>query len=94
MGIPFTMEDIIEIVRRIATIRMAFTIREGMIPGSFTLPGRMLGKPSLTSGPLEGVKLSSEQQTRDYLEAMGWDPGTARPLPETVRQLGFDRVIN
>ena len=75
-------------------MRMAFTIREGMSPRSFPLPGRMLGKPSLTSGPLEGVKLSCEQQTKDYLEAMGWDPGTARPLPETVRQLGLDHVIN
>jgi len=92
-GLDFTMDDVVKVGQRAATMRMAFTVREGNVPPKFKLPGRMLGKPPLQDGPVKGVTVDNETQTREYLEAMGWDPETAAPLPETLGELGLDDVV-
>jgi aldehyde:ferredoxin oxidoreductase len=92
-GMDFTMDDVVKTGQRIGTMRMAFTVREGNVPPKFKLPGRMIGKPPLQAGPLKGVTVDNVTQTREYLQAMGWDPKTAAPLPETLKELGLDSVV-
>jgi len=75
---------------RIAALRTAFNIREGMRNVDFEVPGRMIGSPPLKSGPLEGVTVDIDTQVREYLEAMGWDTETGVPKRETLLELGLD----
>jgi aldehyde:ferredoxin oxidoreductase len=82
-GKKYTLQDVQQIGDRIAALRMAFNIREGL---------RMIGSPPLESGPLQGVTVDVDTQVREYLEAMGWDTETGVPKRETLLELGLDFV--
>jgi len=91
-GREYTMEDVLEAGDRIAAIRTAFNIREGLQPKEFQVPGRMIGKPPLEGGPIAGVTVDLDQQLHDYFVAMGWDTETGYPTKETLLRLGLDFV--
>ena len=92
MGTDYTLDDLLEIGDRIATLRVAFNLREGLHNVNFTVPGRILGDPPLKSGPTAKVTVDNETQVRDYLQAMGWDPQTGVPTAGTLQRLGLDFV--
>ena len=73
--------------RRILTLRQAFNIREGLGPDDFRLPKRF--EEPLSSGPAAGNDVPFERMREDYFSAMGWDPKTGVPLPETLAELGL-----
>ena len=91
-GHEFTLDEIGEMGDRIAALRMAFNVREGVLNVDFAVPDRMLGRPPLESGPLEGVTVDMDVQVTDYLAAMGWDPKTGIPSKDTLERLGLDFV--
>jgi aldehyde:ferredoxin oxidoreductase len=93
LGTDYSMDRILETGWRIATLRMAFNLREGVSPAKFDVPKRMLGVPPLTAGPLKDVRLDKETQDREYLEAMGWDTKTAAPKAETIEKLGLSATV-
>jgi aldehyde:ferredoxin oxidoreductase len=77
---------------RIANIRHAFNLREGLNPIRFELPARVIGDPPQTEGNLRGITVDVDTQVRDYCHAMDWDPETARPSEARLRALGLDEV--
>ena len=91
-GHQYTHDEVLEMGDRIAALRMAFNIREGVRNTDFVLPGRMVGSPPLESGPLAGVTVDVETQLREYLEEIGWDTRTGAPTEETLMKLGLDFV--
>ncbi len=91
-GENYTLQDLLQMGDRIAALRMAFNIREGVRNIDFKLPGRMTGSPPLQAGPLEGVAVDVDTQVSEYLEAMGWDTKTGVPTKETLLELGLDFV--
>lgn len=91
-GTEFATEDLVAIGERIANLRLAFNIREGLDNLSFKIPGRILGTPPLKVGPTKGVTVDNETQVREYLAAMGWDQHTGRPTKETLNRVGLDFV--
>jgi len=91
MGQPYTLNCVQEIGNRIAALRMAFNVREGVRNVDFQVPGRMIGDPPLSGGPLEGVTVDIDTQIKEYLEAMGWDENGV-PTKETLEKLGLDFV--
>ncbi|MBN2473386.1 MAG: aldehyde ferredoxin oxidoreductase family protein [Pirellulales bacterium] len=90
-GQPYTLDCVQEIGDRIAALRMAFNVREGVRNTDFAVPGRMIGNPPLQAGPLEGVTVDIDTQIREYLEAMGWDADGV-PTEATLEGLGLDFV--
>jgi aldehyde:ferredoxin oxidoreductase len=91
MGGDFDPERVLEIGHRIATLRMAFNVREGIRnPRDYKLPGRVVGRPPLEHGPTQGVTVDHETEIREFFEAMGWSPDTGAPRPDTLRSLGLD----
>ena len=92
MGTDYTLADLLEIGDRIATLRIAFNLREGMRNVDFKVPGRILGDPPLKKGPTAKVTVDNETQVRDYLAAMGWDPQTGVPTRQCLERLGLDFV--
>jgi len=91
-GRKFTVDEVEQAGNRIAALRIAFNLREGMRNVDFKVPGRMIGKPPLEKGPLAGVTVDVDRQVRDYLEAMGWDTKTGVPKKETLLALNLDFV--
>ncbi len=91
-GKQYTLDDVQRLGDRIAALRIAFNLREGVRNVDFEVPGRMIGSPPLEGGPVAGVTVDLDVQIREYLEAMGWDPETGVPSKETLVNLGLDFV--
>lgn len=91
-GWNLTVNDAVKIGERIATIRHAFNLREGLNPINFKTPDRMLGNPPLTAGPSAGKSVDEKAIVREFCEAMDWDTKTARPSQKKLADLGMDDV--
>ena len=70
-GTEFTTEDLVAIGERIANLRVAFNVREGLDNLNFKTPGRLLGSPPLKVEPTKTVTVDNETQVREYIAAMG-----------------------
>ena len=92
LGKEISLDEVLQIGDRIAALRVAFNVREGVMPRDVTLPRRVLGSPPLEAGQTEGVTVDLETQQREYLEYVGWEVETGKPKKETVRRLGLDFV--
>jgi aldehyde:ferredoxin oxidoreductase len=93
-GWDTTPEEIIKAGERIANLRMAFSVREGEIVTKRRVPDRLVGKPPLKAGPLEGVTLDTETLEKEYLEACDWDLETAKPSRAKLEELGLKDVAD
>ena len=93
MGTEFSVDDVLEVGDRIAALRTAFNVREGVSAAKCRIPGRMIGKPPLKAGPIAGVTVDVETQNREYFAEMGWDPETGVPRADTLRRLSLDFCI-
>jgi protein-L-isoaspartate(D-aspartate) O-methyltransferase len=91
-GWPIDTAECYLIGERIANIRHAFNLREGLNPVHFELPGRVIGDPPQAAGNVRGVTVDVDTQVREYCRAMEWDPETARPSEARLRALGLDEV--
>jgi len=87
-GVEYSREDLEDAGARIACIRQAFNLREGLSPRDFRLPGRVTGHPPLQTGPLTGVSLDMDAIIRAYLQGMKWDAETGRPAKPLLERLG------
>ncbi len=81
--------EFLRIGRRIQVLRHAFNAREGL-PPRFDLPARERGEPPQEAGPVAGVTLDMEAMAAGYFAALGVDPDTGRPLPETATELELE----
>ncbi len=93
-GWDTTPEEIIKAGERIANLRMAFSVREGDIVTKRRVPDRLVGKPPLKAGPLEGVTLDTETLEKEYLQACDWDLETAKPSRAKLEELGLKDVAD
>lgn len=78
---------------RIATLRHAFNLREGLNPVHFKMPDRLLDGRSLPGGPNQGVVIDLEAERRSYFDAVGWDQESAVPSIESLRRVGLEDLI-
>lgn len=91
-GWEHTFDEYLTIAQRIKTVRHAFNLREGIDPKSIKMPKRSRGIPPLKKGPNKGQTPDFDTAAREYYQAMGWDPTTAKPLPETLDELDLPEV--
>jgi aldehyde:ferredoxin oxidoreductase len=91
-GHTFTLDDVLAAGDRIATLRIAFNLREGVRNVDIELPSRVRKTPPPNDGPIAGVDIDLDTQVKDYLEAMGWDTETGVPKKETLERLDLDFV--
>jgi aldehyde:ferredoxin oxidoreductase len=93
-GHPYSVSTLTEAGERIANVRQAFNIREGLNPLERRVPGRVIGIPPQTEGPLAGKTVDLDARVNAYLKAMDWDPETAKPGKKRLCQLGLEDVAN
>ncbi|MDZ7845267.1 MAG: aldehyde ferredoxin oxidoreductase family protein [Anaerolineales bacterium] len=92
-GENFSVEDMLLTGERIANMRRAFNIREGINPVDHAVPGRAFGQPPLSEGPTAGIEVNIDQMTKEYLKDMMWTEDEALPTPETLKKLNLDDLI-
>jgi len=92
-GVDWTPELVQEVGERIAVIRHAFNLREGLNPAQFELPKRILDGRPLGAGPLKDVNIDLEAERTSYFEATGWDPATSVPSIESLQRLGLPELV-
>jgi aldehyde:ferredoxin oxidoreductase len=91
-GWDVSLEELLATGERIANLRQAFNLREGLNPLEYVVSGRLVGKPPLTAGPLAGVTIDQDAINREFLEAMDWDLKTTRPSRKKLLELGLDDI--
>ena len=91
-GWPFTLDDMLLVGERIANLRQAFNVREGINPVAQPIPGRAYGIPPLPDGPTAGITVQIEQMLREHLEEMGWTQDAAVPRREVLEGLGLGEI--
>lgn len=82
----------LRIGRRIQVLRHAFNARHGL-PVEFLLPARERGVPPQPVGPVAGVTVDTRAMAEGYFAAVGLDPRTGLPLPETLLELGLEDLL-
>ena len=92
-GWDLTMDDCFIIGERIANMRHAFNIREGLNSLEFKVPDRMIGIPPLTAGAVKDVTVDIDTQAKDFYRAMAWDTITGRPSARRLRELGLEYLV-
>jgi len=91
-GWNWTADELVKLGERIANIRQAFNLREGINPLKVYVHNRILGKPPLTAGPLAGATPPAESQIYWNLGALDWDRVTTKPSKARLLSLGLDDV--
>jgi aldehyde:ferredoxin oxidoreductase len=77
---------------RIATLRHAFNLREGINERNWAVHPRIIGIPPLKEGPLAGVTAPMESQDSWSLGALDWDLITGKPSKKKLLSLGLGEV--
>ena len=90
-GWDFTADELLRTGERIQTLRQLFNFREGVHPGDFTLPKRIVEPPPV--GPLKEITYRIEDIRRTYFQAMSWDPITGEPSPKRLFELDLEGMI-
>jgi len=93
-GWDLNTDECYRVGERIANIRHAFNLREGLNPLQFEVPSRLLGNPPQVKGNVRNVTVDIDTQVREYCEIMDWDPETAVPSRERLELLGLEAVAS
>jgi aldehyde:ferredoxin oxidoreductase len=91
VGWEYTMDELLKTGERIANIRHAFNLREGLNPLDFKIPKRVLKKQE-TFADIVGGEIDVDTQVHEYLMAMDWDLQTTYPIRKKLVELGLDDV--
>jgi aldehyde:ferredoxin oxidoreductase len=91
-GWEFGVEDMIEVGERIANVRQAFNLREGINAVKQPVPGRAYGRDPLPDGPTADIRVEVEQMLEEHLDNMGWTQDQAIPKKETLERLGLEDI--
>lgn len=94
-GWDMTEEEVVKVGRRIMALSRALNIRYGLTRDKEWDVSDRFSQPPV-DGPAHGVvtKMWSEQMFLNYYKRNGWDLETTRPLPETLKELDLDYVID
>jgi aldehyde:ferredoxin oxidoreductase len=91
-GWDFSKEEAMKVGRRAVNIMRAFNIRTG----NFERPNRPSTRYALPPNEGPGANkfflLHYDKMLKNYYRGMGWDE-KGRPLPETLKELGIERII-
>ena len=91
-GESFTVDDMMQAGERIANIRQAFNVREGINAVAQPVPERAYGRPPLPDGPTAGIEVQVEAMLAEYLDQMEWTQDAAVPTRPVLERLGIKDV--
>jgi aldehyde:ferredoxin oxidoreductase len=90
-GWDVTTDELLEVGERAVNMARVFNVREGFTRADDRLPDRLF--TPLENGALEGTAIARddfEQALTNLYVLKGWDPVTAAPTEERLRELGLE----
>ena len=92
-GWDFTIDECMEVGRRIVNLLRAFNMRCGHT-AEMDRPSPRYGSTPV-DGPSKGFTIMTrwDEIQHGYYEGMGWDKATGKPLPETLKKFGLEYAI-
>jgi aldehyde:ferredoxin oxidoreductase len=91
-GWNYSIDDLMNVGDRVASIRQAFNAREGVGIFDFKPPARLAGNPPPEAGPTAGRSVDFDTLLKDLLVARGWDMETGAPTKDKLLELGMEDV--
>jgi aldehyde:ferredoxin oxidoreductase len=93
MGWNLDLKSATHIGLRIVNLLRVFNFRHGLDPKSEKPSFRYSEVPK--DGPNKGrvIQPHFDFMVRIYRELMGWEPNTGRPLPQTLKSVGLEELI-
>jgi len=91
-GWNYSFGDMLKTGERIANLRHAFNLREGINELNWPVHPRIIGKPPQTTGPLAGITSDIEAQVYWCLGALDWDRMTTKPSKTKLLSLNLEDV--
>ncbi len=91
-GWKLDTEDVLKIGLRIHTMRLAFSLREGVNPYLVSLPGRVWGEVPDDKGPYKGKTIDYKGMARALYERLGWDSDTGIPTLKSLETVGLGSI--
>jgi len=91
-GWDCSMDELLKMGERIATMRHVFNLREGINPLELKVHPRIIGRPPQKEGPLTGVMADIEAQNYWNLGALDWNRITTKPSKKKLLELGLEDV--
>lgn len=91
-GVRYGLDDLLVVGERIANIRQAFNVREGIGLAAESIPRRAYGIPPLEAGPTAGVSVDIDRLVTEYLEEMDWSLDGPTPSRAKLAELGLEDV--
>ncbi|MBI4296075.1 MAG: aldehyde ferredoxin oxidoreductase C-terminal domain-containing protein, partial [Chloroflexi bacterium] len=92
-GMDVSAEELLKAGERMANLRHAFNLREGVNELKWAGHPRITGNPPQKEGPLAGVTVDIKAQVYWNLGALDWDLTTAKPSRKKLLELGLEDVI-
>jgi aldehyde:ferredoxin oxidoreductase len=89
-GWDLTAEDLLNMGKRMVTLKRMLNMRRGITSADDTLPPLLL-KP-FKEGGTEGNIPDMDALLKGAYSEYGWDPGTGKPTQETITKLGLDFI--
>ena len=90
-GWDFTLAEGLKTGRRIAALRQAFNVREGIRTSEWRLPERL--EAAQATGPNAGKEIDFKTMKEKGYTALGWDTKTGRPLESTLTELNLKELV-
>lgn len=87
-----SMDELLKIGERIANMRHAFNLREGINPLKWEVHPRIIGNPPHEVGPHAQVTVDIKAEVYWNLGALDWDRVTTKPSKKKLLELGLDDV--
>jgi len=91
-GWDYSWDELLKTAERVATIRHAINLREGINPLKWPVHPRIVGVPPQKEGPLAGVTADIEAQVYWNLGALDWDRETTKPSQKKLLALGLEDI--
>ncbi len=87
------MGELLKAGERIAVMRHAFNLREGIVEIKWSVHPRIVGAPPQKEGPLAGVTINADAWNYWNLGALDWDRNTTKPNMMKLKMLGLDELV-
>jgi aldehyde:ferredoxin oxidoreductase len=93
-GWNYTEDEAMTTGKRIDNLLRAFNVRQGILP-DVEFPSPRYGSAQV-DGPVKAPSVMPywNSMIAAYYEKMGWDKKTGKPLPETLRLVGLDNIVD
>ena len=92
-GWDFTVEELIDVGKRVMNLERAFNIRHGLTPeDDYNVSPRLVEAPKGGVAAGKSIRPYLRGMINEYYALMDWDLKTGKPWKRTLHRLGLDDV--